>query len=193
MWQSKKPEAKHRRARSRRPDRMDGFDRAPTDRRQIPSTATRPRDVSRVDATNDLARARVDAVVANRAPSRRHGGERGARRGARVDRGRGARGRGRRRAREERLREIRESGGGDVRASRDRERCRGGGAWSGERDGNGVGRFRGTRARLRGVSRRRARRGGRDGGGRARDGVRAMGKWCGVTDVRTYCVRERGV
>ena len=149
MWQSKKPEAKHRRARSRRPDRMDGFDRAPTDRRQIPSTATRPRDVSRVDATNDLARARVDAVVANRAPSRRHGGERGARRGARVDRGRGARGRGRRRAREERLREIRESGGGDVRASRDRERCRGGGAWGGERDGNGVGRFRGTRARLR--------------------------------------------
>ena len=102
------------------------------------SLARSVRDVSRVDATMDDAFARVDAVVADRAPpsvtSERggaHGGARGVERGARVDRGRG-RGR-RRRAREERLREIRKSGGGDVCASWDREGCRGGGAWKREK------------------------------------------------------------
>ncbi len=101
------------------------------------SLARSVRDVSRVDATMDDAFARVDAVVADRAPPSvererggAHGAKRGATRGARVDRGR-RRGR-RRRAREERLREIRKSGGGDVRASWDRERCRGGGEWKRE-------------------------------------------------------------
>ena len=101
------------------------------------SLARAVRDVSRVDATMDDAFARVDAVVADRAPPSvererggAHGAKRGATRGARVDRGR-RRGR-RRRTREERLREIRKSGGGDVRASWDRERCRGGGEWKRE-------------------------------------------------------------